>query len=571
MKNNLFKEPSLYLQQHKDNPVNWQVWDKSVLGHAKEKNKPILLSIGYSSCHWCHVMAHESFEDIETAKIMNENFINIKVDREDRPDIDFVFQSSFQLLNNTGGGWPLNVFLDENGVPFSAGTYFPKNSRNGLPSFKDVLIKVSEIYKNHKEKIVKQSKIIKQSLDLKKSSVISQDLYKIIQTQVNNLDTINGGFKGMPKFPTFNLFQTILYFHNKKNNQEYLKHLKLFLKKICSMGIYDHVEGGICRYTVDENWVVPHFEKMLYDNAQFVELLSNFLLIENNDYFKSKLNQTINFLNENFYNSQTGLLGTSYDADSDGEEGKYYTFTYEEIKNIENIEKFFDVKKEGNWENKIILTELTQPDKEIINKLLKIRQKKNKPFFDNKSLLDLNSIWISSLIKADKVIKNQKLLDLAIKYFETVRTHFLQGELTHCKSNKHVFIEDYAYLINCLLDLYDATLNMEYKVLAKKYSEEAISKFYLKDKKIFQKNEILKNDIFISPVDISDHSISNGNSIMLLNFSRLGMKSNGKELSDSLNAYLNIYKGFMISSLKSIDFFNENLKGIFCTTEGCKI
>ena len=571
MKNNLFKEPSLYLQQHKDNPVNWQVWDKSVLGHAKEKNKPILLSIGYSSCHWCHVMAHESFEDIETAKIMNENFINIKVDREDRPDIDFVFQSSFQLLNNTGGGWPLNVFLDENGVPFSAGTYFPKNSRNGLPSFKDVLIKVSEIYKNHKEKIVKQSKIIKQSLDLKKSSVISQDLYKIIQTQVNNLDTINGGFKGMPKFPTFNLFQTILYFHNKKNNQEYLKHLKLFLKKICSMGIYDHVEGGICRYTVDENWVVPHFEKMLYDNAQFVELLSNFLLIENNDYFKSKLNQTINFLNKNFYNSQTGLLGTSYDADSDGEEGKYYTFTYEEIKNIENIEKFFDVKKEGNWENKIILTELTQPDKEIINKLLKIRQKKNKPFFDNKSLLDLNSIWISSLIKADKVIKNQKLLDLAIKYFETVRTHFLQGELTHCKSNKHVFIEDYAYLINCLLDLYDATLNMEYKVLAKKYSEEAISKFYLKDKKIFQKNEILKNDIFISPVDISDHSISNGNSIMLLNFSRLGMKSNGKELSDSLNAYLNIYKGFMISSLKSIDFFNENLKGIFCTTEGCKI
>ena len=287
-KNNLAEDPSPYLKQHKKNPVNWQVWSRETLNTAKANSKPILLSIGYASCHWCHVMAHESFEDIQTAKLMNEHFINIKVDREERPDLDFVFQSSFQLFNQTGGGWPLTMFLDENGVPFMGGTYFPKNPQHGLPSFQTVLTKVKEAYKENRENIIKQKDLIVKNLELNKTSVLDQDLVALLDLSLNNLDSNNGGLKGFPKFPTFNLFETLLYFYNKTNDNKYLEPVTLILKQLCSKGIYDHVEGGISRYTVDENWIIPHFEKMLYDNAQFILLISRYCKIIPNDYFKHK-------------------------------------------------------------------------------------------------------------------------------------------------------------------------------------------------------------------------------------------------------------------------------------------
>ena len=289
MKNELANNPSSYLQQHKNNPVHWQVWSKKVLELAKKEKKPILLSVGYASCHWCHVMAHESFEDIETADLMNKYFINIKVDREERPDLDFVFQSSFQLFNQTSGGWPLTMFLDENAVPFMGGTYFPKISTNGLPAFKEVLEKVGNIYVEQKEKIKNQSHVIKTNLELRKNSVLNQDLEPIMNLVLDNLDGINGGYKGAPKFPMFNIFESFLYFYNKTKNEKYLNPVALILKKICSQGIYDHVEGGVSRYTVDENWLIPHFEKMLYDNAQLVSILSKYYKIEKSDYFKKKL------------------------------------------------------------------------------------------------------------------------------------------------------------------------------------------------------------------------------------------------------------------------------------------
>ena len=325
-KNNLIDDPSPYLRQHKNNPVHWQTWSKNTLEEAKKNSKPILLSIGYASCHWCHVMAHESFEDKSTAEIMNELFINIKVDREERPDLDFVFQSSFQLFNQTGGGWPLTMFLDENGVPFMGGTYFPKEPKHGLPSFREVLQKVSESYKEQRENIIKQKDLIIKNLDLKKNSVLNQDLEPIIEMSLGYLDTLNGGYKGAPKFPTFNLYETILYFYNKTKDTKYLKPVELIIKQLCSKGIYDHVEGGIARYTVDENWVIPHFEKMLYDNTQFILLLSKYCKINSDNYFKDKLEQTIEFLKKDFLNKE-GFLGSAYDADSDGEEGKYYIYT----------------------------------------------------------------------------------------------------------------------------------------------------------------------------------------------------------------------------------------------------
>ena len=571
-KNNLSEDKSPYLQQHKDNPVNWQVWSKEAFVIAKEKKIPILLSIGYSSCHWCHVMAHESFEDKETADLMNRYFLNIKVDREERPDVDYIFQSSFQLFNQSSGGWPLTMFLDENGIPFMAGTYFPKTSSQGLPSFKEVILKIGETYKQQREEIIKQSPIISKNLELRKSSVLNQSLEDILQNIIVNLDKEKGGYKGAPKFPIFNIYDTLLYFFTKTKNSNYLEPIELILKQLCSQGIYDHVEGGLSRYTIDDNWLIPHFEKMLYDNAQFILLLSKFLKINKNQYFEKKIIQTIDFINKNFLNPEHNLLGTAYDADSDGEEGKYYIFSYDELKNIKNIEQYFDVKPEGNWKNKIILKELKTPPESIIGKLKELRQKKNKPFFDNKVQLDLNCIWVSALIAAEKVLPSNNYLKLAETYYDNLEKLFLkEDKLFHSNSKTSVYLEDYAYAAAMLLDLSDQTLKPNYLFKAKELCKKTIKLFYVKEKSIFQKNIITENDIFHKPIDISDNNIPNGNSIMLMNFSRLGMKSEAKELSNSLNGYLNIYKPLMASSLKAIDYYKMIEPSKNCTDTGCII
>jgi uncharacterized protein YyaL (SSP411 family) len=570
-KNNLSKDLSPYLQQHKKNPVNWQVWSKEVLDFAKKKKIPILLSIGYASCHWCHVMAHESFEDKKTAELMNKFFLNIKVDREERPDIDYVFQSSYQLFNQSGGGWPLTMFLDENAIPFMAGTYFPKIESHGLTSFKEVIIKVGETYSQQREEIIKQSPIISRSLEIKKSSVLNQDLENILQSIIINLDKEKGGYKGAPKFPVFNVYDSLLYFFTKTKKLNYLEPVELILKQLCSQGIYDHVEGGISRYTVDENWLIPHFEKMLYDNAQFVLLISKFLKINKNDYFEKKIIQTIEFINTSFLNSESNLLGSAYDADSDGEEGKYYAFNYSELKDIKDIEQYFDVKPDGNWENKIILREIKTPPESVVNMLKDLRKKKNKPFFDNKIQLDLNCLWISALISAEKILPKKNYLQIAENFYNNLEIFFLREEmLYHTSSKTAVFLEDYAYAISMLLDLSDRTLKPNYLFKAKEICKKTIELFYVKEKSIFQKNIISSNDLFHKPIDISDNNISNGNSIMLLNFSRLGMKNEAKELSNSLNGYLNIYKSLMISSLKSIDVHNT-IESKNCTDKGCTI
>ncbi len=569
-KNNLSDNLSPYLKQHKDNPVHWQTWTKNSLDFARQNKKPILLSIGYASCHWCHVMAHESFEDNETAKVMNELFVNIKVDREERPDLDFIFQSSFQLFNQIGGGWPLTMFLDENGVPFMGGTYFPKEPKQGLPSFKEVLQKVSNVYKDQRENIINQRDLIIKNLDLKKNSVLNQDIEPILEISLNHLDSIKGGYKGAPKFPTFNLYETLIYFYNKSKDKKYLEPIDLIIKQLCSKGIYDHLEGGIARYTVDEDWIIPHFEKMLYDNTQFILLLSKYCKLKPDNYFKEKLNQSINFLIKNFINNE-GLFGSALDADSDGVEGKYYVFSYDEIKDIENIDKYFEIKPEGNWENKIILVEKSKPNKITLNKLLEIRSKRNKPFFDDKTQLDLNCLMISALIAANEILPENNYLKLAEEFFIKIEKKYIKNNIYHSYSKEIVFIEDYAFLINSLNDLYDKTMNFRYKDLSKKLSLEAINKFYLNDKNIFQKSPKTNNDVFLNPIDIGDNTIPNGNAVMLINLVRLGMMEEAKKLSDSLNGYLNIYKNHMMTSLRAIDFYSNVKAGKNCNEHGCKI
>ena len=568
--NVLSNDLSPYLKQHKDNPVNWQIWSNETLEFSKKNKKPILLSIGYSSCHWCHVMAHESFEDSQTAKIMNELFVNIKVDREERPDLDFIFQSSFQLFNQTGGGWPLTMFLDENGVPFMGGTYFPKDAKHGLPSFKEVLQKVSDAYKDQREKIIKKKDLIIKNLDLKKNSVLNQDLEPILEMSLSHLDPVKGGYKGAPKFPSFNLYETLLYFYNKSNNDKYLKPVELILKQLCSKGIYDHVEGGIARYTVDEDWIIPHFEKMLYDNTQFILLISKYCKINSDNYFRQKLEQTIDFLRKSFLNKE-GFFGSAYDADSDGEEGKYYTYTYDEVKKLENIEKYFEIKPEGNWENKIILVEKEKPTEEILKKLFEIRNKRTKPFFDDKTQLDLNCLMISALIAANEILPKKGYLNLAEEIFFKIEKKYIEKNIYHSYSTNIVFIEDYAFLINAINDLSDKTMNFKYKNLAIKLSKEALDKFFLDEKNIFQKNPKNNNDSFFAPIDIGDNTIPNGNAIMLINLVKLGMMNEAKKLSDSLNGYLNIYKNHMMTAIRALDFFNNINSGKNCNDQGCKL
>ena len=568
--NVLSNDLSPYLKQHKDNPVNWQTWSKEILKFSKQNKKPILLSIGYASCHWCHVMAHESFEDSETAKLMNELFVNIKVDREERPDLDFIFQSSFQLFNQTGGGWPLTMFLDENGVPFMGGTYFPKDAKHGLPSFKEVLQKVSDAYKDQREKIIKQKDLIIKNLDLKKNSVLNQDLEPIIEMSLNRLDPIKGGYKGAPKFPIFNLYETLLYFYNVSNDKKYLKPVELIIKQLCSKGIYDHVEGGIARYTVDEDWIVPHFEKMLYDNTQFILLLAKYCKINSDSYFKDKLEQTVDFLKKNFLNKE-GFLGSAYDADSDGEEGKYYVYFYDEIRDIENISEYFEIKPEGNWEKKIILVEKKKPTKEILKKLLQIRLKRNKPFFDDKTQLDLNCLMISALIAANEILPDKGYFKLAEEFFIKIEKKYIDGQIHHSYSQDIVFIEDYAFLISAINELSDKTMNYKYKDLARKLSQEAITKFFLEDRNIFQKNPKNNNDTFFTPIDISDNTIPNGNAVMLINLIKCGMMDEAKKLFESLNGYLNIYKNHMMTAIRAVDFYNKIYSGKNCNEQGCKI
>ena len=307
---------------------------------------------------------------------------------------------------------------------------------------------------------------------------------------------------------------------------------------------------------------------MLYDNAQFILLLSKYCKINPEKYYKDKLVQTIEFLKKNFYNKE-GFLGSAYDADSDGKEGKYYVFSYDEIKEIQNIEKYFEVKPEGNWEKKIILIEKEKPPVEIISELLKIRSKRNKPFFDDKTQLDLNCLWISSLVAASESLSEKKYLDLAEDFFFKVEKKYLKNNIYHSYSKNIVFIEDYAFLVNALNDLSDRTMNFKYKDLARKFLLEAMDKFFLNDKNIFQKNPKNNSDVFFKPIDIGDNTIPNGNAIILINFIRLGMMDEAKKLSVSLNGYLNVYKNHMMTSLKAIDYFNSIKEGKNCNEQGC--
>jgi len=580
LENLLKNENSPYLKQHENNPVHWYPWGTKALDKAKELKKPIFLSVGYASCHWCHVMAHESFEDKNTAAVMNEKFINIKVDREERPDLDNVFQKSLAMLTGTPGGWPLSMFLDENGVPFSGGTYFPPKEMHGRPSFANILNQVSEFYGKNRDKVIQQASQIKDVFqkDQKKSSVIGQNLNPHLEAMLNYIDFEWGGFQGSPKFPQFYVFESFLHFYKKNKNKKFYDAVKILLNNVCSRGLYDHLLGGIARYSTDDRWIAPHFEKMRYDNILFINLLGQFYLQEPNEYYKEKLIQTVEFVNNSFKNKEN-LLGSAYDADSEGVEGKHYVWDDKELRSVLEKDynlfaKYYDISENGNWEGKNILIEKSiKPTKEeneklkkIKNKLLGIREKRPKPFFDDKTQIDLNAYWISTLIFVAEVFNKEEWKKLSLSNYNLIK-NLTKDEIYHCYKDKDgvkVFLDDYAYLAQLMINFYVITGEINYLDDAKKIAQQTWDLFYDDENKILQKNPIKQNDLFVPPLDINDSNIPNGNSVFLLNCKKLEAITNdtkwqgmAKELIQSFHSFLNLKSTQMVSYIKNLDMCEE--------------
>ena len=585
MPNLLKKEKSPYLKQHEDNPVDWYAWNKETLLKAKEEKKPIFLSVGYASCHWCHVMAHESFEDQETAKLMNEKFINIKVDREERPDLDYVFQKSLSILTGTQGGWPLSMFLDENGVPFTGGTYFPPKEMQGRPDFKKVLNNVSSVYKENREKIIAQAPQMQDIFSQinQRSAVLSQPLEPFVEKIISYLDEEYGSFKGAPKFPQFYMFDAILYFYLKTNNQKYLTPVEKLLSNISSKGVYDQLAGGIARYAVDEKWVIPHFEKMLYDNIQYIGLLTKFYQKTKKEYFKKKLIQTIKFINKEFKNEEN-LYGSAYDADSEGVEGKYYVWSYEELKKLlENdlklFEKKYEISSAGNFEGKNILVEskneLNEGEQtkitQIEEKLIQERSKRVRPFFDDKSQTDLNAFILDTLIGSAIVLGDNNLKNEAMSTLEILNKK-LSNKIYHCYDSTEIdaFLEDYVYYAMLLVTLYE--VNGDEKSIEKAINimKEIWEIFYNKDTQLLQKNKIKDNDLFVSPIDLNDSNIPNGNSVYLNLCNKIYTITNDKFwfdkveiLKKSFHQVLNSFFSQMFSFIKVLDLCENSISFTF--------
>ncbi len=440
--NELAHAASPYLLQHAQNPVHWRMWGDAALREAQELNKPILLSIGYAACHWCHVMAHESFEDEATAGVMNALFVNIKVDREERPDIDHIYMSALHAFGEQGG-WPLTMFLTPKGEPFWGGTYFPKTARFGRPSFVSVLNAVSEAFHRDPAQITKNTEFVRAQL-AKPAAAQAQSLTlaqidSYVPRVANLIDPQNGGLHGAPKFPNAPILELLWRSGARTKDKRYRELVKLTLAKMSRGGIYDHLGGGYARYSTDERWFVPHFEKMLYDNAQILELLALCYHEFGGSFFHARACETVEWLTREM-TAPEGAFCASLDADSEGAEGKFYVWSLKEIESVLGKEdagffaKFYDVLPSGNWNDEHggdtnILNRLDAPEptqKEEIRlsalrqKLLAAREKRVRPGLDDKILADWNGLMIAALVNAATLFGEGEWVKLARRAYEFV-------------------------------------------------------------------------------------------------------------------------------------------------------
>lgn len=572
--NRLAKEKSPYLLQHANNPVDWYPWCEEAFERAKREDKPIFLSIGYSTCHWCHVMAHETFEDETIAKFLNENFISIKVDREERPDIDNIYMTVCQIITGRGG-WPLSIFMTADKKPFYAGTYFPKFSYSGRIGFYDLLNHIIHLWKTRKDELLRSTDEIARYLSLQIHTESTEDLHpeilsKTFNSLKNNFDEKHGGFGTAPKFPSPHNLIFLLNYYSTFQSEEALEIVLKTLEEMRKGGIFDQIGFGFHRYSTDEKWLVPHFEKMLYDQAALMEAYTFAYKITKDDFFKNVVYEIYSYLINEMI-SPEGAFYSAQDADSEGEEGKFYLWTLNEIKNLvpekyEAIKNIFNISDEGNFLNEftrkltrkniLYLTDrlenvlkkfnLSFEEFEKIRKtLLDYRNKRVPPLKDDKILTDWNSLIISSFVKAYITFENEDFLTNAQKCYDFIIKNMFNGEkLFHVwkqeKSYIEGFIDDYAFLIRASLDLYKATLNENYlinavqlnSILQKEFWDEENGGYFFTSK---------KDDNIVRTKILYDGAIPSGNSVQLENLIRLFKLTGDADLSSQIQKHISAF------------------------------
>ena len=512
MPNRLALETSPYLQQHADNPVDWYAWHPDTLRLAREQDKPILLSIGYSACHWCHVMAHESFEDEEVSAVMNEHFINIKVDREERPDLDQIYQTAHHMLTQRNGGWPLTMFLSPDGTPFFGGTYFPKQARYNLPAFPDLLNRVAQVYAENRAELAEQGQhliaALAESLPKPGSAKVllnDSPLVLAVQQHSANFDSVHGGFGGAPKFLHPAELDLLLRRSHATHDKQALHIVHFTLQQMAHGGLYDQLGGGFCRYSVDERWDIPHFEKMLYDNGLLLGLYCDAWQSSGNPMFARIVEQTAAWVLREMQSSEGGYY-SSLDADSEHEEGKFYVWQRDEIRTLLSADEYaliaayFGLDNPANFEHHAWNLRVSAPLAEIAHrlvlsaeqasallesaqkKLFAAREQHIRPGRDEKILGAWNGLMITGLARAARVFDRPDWLHSAQRAMDFVRnTLWRDGKLLATykdgKAHLNAYLDDHAFLLNALLELLQAEFRGTDLAFAVKLADALLARF----------------------------------------------------------------------------------------------
>ncbi|HEX2233218.1 MAG TPA: thioredoxin domain-containing protein [Thermoleophilaceae bacterium] len=520
MPNRLAQETSPYLLQHKDNPVDWYPWGEEALARAREEDKPILLSIGYSACHWCHVMERESFEDVETARLMNERFVCIKLDREERPDLDSIYMEACQAMTGHGG-WPLNVFLTPEQVPFYAGTYFPPQPRQGMPSWRQLLGAVAQAWDEKRDEIRAGGARIAERLRggalLEPSSRPMEEgaLAEAVARLRQGYDPVNGGFGGAPKFPPASALEFLL----RRGETEMTAHT---LHAMASGGMYDQVGGGFARYSVDDRWLVPHFEKMLYDNALLARAYLHGWQVMGAALFREVCEETLDWALREMRGSEGGFY-SALDADSEGEEGKFYVWSLEELRQVAGDEaaRWFGATERGNFEGKNILVRGEGAPDHLVDwkrALYEVRSKRVWPGLDDKRLTSWNALMILGLGEAGAVLERPDYLDAARACARFLLEELRDAEGLLLRSWKggqaklNAYLEDHAYLLEALLTLYESTFEPEWFAAARELADIMIERFADDENGGFFETSSDHEQLVARRKDLEDHPIPAGNS-----------------------------------------------------------
>ena len=543
--NRLAHETSPYLLQHAHNPVDWFPWGEEAFDKAQRENKPILLSIGYSACHWCHVMEHESFENEEIAALMNQLFVNIKVDREERPDLDEIYMSAVQMLTGRGG-WPMTMFLTPERKPFYGGTYFPPEDRGGMPGFPRILMGVNQAFRERPADVEKSVSQIINALQRMSASQESQRAFSesIIGDGAEKIsaayDSDNGGLGQAPKFPNAGVYELFLRHHHRSKNQRYLEMVVHTLTKMAQGGIYDHLGGGFHRYSVDAKWLVPHFEKMLYDNAQLVRIYAQAYSITKNPLFRNVVDETCGYLLREMLHSEGGFYSTQ-DADSEGKEGKFFVWTVSEIGQLVGDEageifgRIYDVSEQGNFEEKNILhpiltveqaskyfrrdpAEIEKIIAEIKQKLFTEREKRIKPFRDEKIITASNGLMLSGLAAAIRISPRSDYLEATERTIKFLFARmYRDGSLLHTYKDGQAkllgYLDDYAFLAVGLLDVYEVLFDRALLERAIELGEIMLREFWDDEDGAFFYTGKSHEQLISRAKPIFDASIPSGNSM----------------------------------------------------------